>query len=204
MNEEKSLSERWIHLIKNNRIFSIIVVAGFIFGILSNIAGGIDLIVKHMPDSIEEKIDKATKSIQIIYYRIFQIAIPGSNEDFIANVGDRVFFSENSAFLSAEAIEIIQKQAKWLNEYSDYTFTIEGQAPNVKLKGLKNTGKIMLNLGEDRAESVKSLLVNLGISAERINIVSYGKEAPQENGYSGVIKPSVVIILNYKNNINNE
>src|SRR3954454_5563364 len=55
-------------------------------------------------------------------------ATPGSQQDFVVNVGDRVFFESDQTELSPQAIATLEKQAQWLQSYNRYSFTIEGHA----------------------------------------------------------------------------
>jgi peptidoglycan-associated lipoprotein len=55
-------------------------------------------------------------------------ATPGSQQDFVVNVGDRVFFETDSSELTEQARATLDKQAQWLNNYNRYAFTIEGHA----------------------------------------------------------------------------
>src|SRR5476651_1460556 len=55
-------------------------------------------------------------------------AMPGSQQDFVVNVGDRVFFESDQTDLSPQAIATLEKQVQWLQSYPRYTFTIEGHA----------------------------------------------------------------------------
>ena len=53
---------------------------------------------------------------------------PGSQQDFVVNVGDRVFFETDSTELTPQARSTLEKQAQWLQAYNRYSFTIEGHA----------------------------------------------------------------------------
>jgi peptidoglycan-associated lipoprotein len=55
-------------------------------------------------------------------------AAPGSQQDFIVNVGDRVFFETDSSELTPQARATLDKQAQWLSQYNRYSFIIEGHA----------------------------------------------------------------------------
>ncbi len=55
-------------------------------------------------------------------------AAPGSQQDFVVNVGDRVFFDTDSSELSDQARATLDKQAQWLTNYNRYAFTVEGHA----------------------------------------------------------------------------
>ena len=97
---------------------------------------------------------------------------PGSQEDLIVNVGDRVFFNYDSAELDTDAQELLQDQVAWLKQYTDVSVIIEGHCDE------RGTREYNLALGEKRAQSVKNYLINLGISADRVSTISYGKERP--------------------------
>ena len=97
---------------------------------------------------------------------------PGSQEDLIVNVGDRVFFNYDSAELDNDAQELLQDQVAWLKQYTDVSVIIEGHCDE------RGTREYNLALGEKRAQSVKNYIINLGISADRVSTISYGKERP--------------------------
>ena len=97
---------------------------------------------------------------------------PGSQEDLIVNVGDRVFFKYDSSDLGPDEQELLQDQVVWLKQYSDVSVIVEGHCDE------RGTREYNLALGEKRAQSVKNYLVSLGISSDRISTISYGKERP--------------------------
>ena len=97
---------------------------------------------------------------------------PGSQEDLIVNVGDRVFFNYDSSDLDGDAQELLQDQVAWLKQYSDVSIIVEGHCDE------RGTREYNLALGEKRAQSVKNYLISLGISSERVSTISYGKERP--------------------------
>jgi peptidoglycan-associated lipoprotein len=99
-------------------------------------------------------------------------AAPGSQQDFVVNVGDRVFFDTDSSDLSGQARATLDKQAEWLNHYSQYAFTIEGHADE------RGTREYNIALGARRAQTVRDYMVSRGISAQRMRTISYGKERP--------------------------
>jgi len=98
--------------------------------------------------------------------------VKGSKEDFVANVGDRVFFDFDKYTLRADAKATLDKQAAWLKAYPNYSLTIEGHADE------RGTREYNLALGEKRANSVKEYLAAAGVAAARVKTVSYGKERP--------------------------
>lgn len=99
-----------------------------------------------------------------------------SQEDLVANAGDRVFFGYDSSELSAEGRATLEKQAQWLRTYANTTVTIEGHCDE------RGTREYNLALGERRANAVRNYLISLGVDANRINTISYGKERPAVMG----------------------
>jgi peptidoglycan-associated lipoprotein len=99
-------------------------------------------------------------------------AVPGSQQDFVVNVGDRVFFDTDSSDLSGQARATLDKQAEWLNHYGQYSFTIEGHADE------RGTREYNLALGARRAQTVRDYLVSRGVAGQRMRTISYGKERP--------------------------
>jgi len=99
-------------------------------------------------------------------------APPGSPQDFVVNVGDRVFFETDSSELTQQGRDTLDKQAQWLNLYNRYAFTIEGHADE------RGTREYNIALGARRAQTVRDYLVSRGISAQRMHTISYGKERP--------------------------
>lgn len=97
---------------------------------------------------------------------------PGSQEDLAQNVGDRVFYDYNSAVLSADAQHTLERQAAWLKQYATINVTVEGHCDE------RGTREYNLALGERRAAAAKKYLVGLGVAANRISTISYGKERP--------------------------
>ena len=103
-------------------------------------------------------------------------AAPGSVEEFQVSVGDRVFFDYDSYEIRPDAQDTLRKQGAWLQQYRQYTVTIEGHCDE------RGTREYNLALGERRANSVKNYLVALGVDANRIQTISYGKERPEVPG----------------------
>ena len=99
-------------------------------------------------------------------------ATPGSQQDFVVNVGDRVFFETDSSELTEQARATLDKQAQWLNNYNRYAFTIEGHADE------RGTREYNIALGARRAQTVREYLTTRGIAAQRMRTISYGKERP--------------------------
>ncbi|MGH6785104.1 MAG: peptidoglycan-associated lipoprotein Pal [Sphingomicrobium sp.] len=99
-------------------------------------------------------------------------ATPGSQQDFVVNVGDRVFFETDSAELTPQAQGTLDKQAQWLGRYNRYAFTIEGHADE------RGTREYNIALGARRAQAVREYLTSRGVDGNRMRTISYGKERP--------------------------
>ncbi len=97
---------------------------------------------------------------------------PGSQEELVATVGDRVFFDYDKSVVKPEGRTLLNRQAAWLKQYGSVAITIEGHCDE------RGTREYNLALGERRANAVKDYLVAQGISASRIKTISYGKERP--------------------------
>jgi peptidoglycan-associated lipoprotein len=85
---------------------------------------------------------------------------------------ETVFFAYDKADLSDEARGTLQKNADWMRKWSATRIMVEGHADS------RGTSEYNLALGERRAAAVRDYLVGLGITADRIAIVSKGEEEP--------------------------
>jgi peptidoglycan-associated lipoprotein len=99
-------------------------------------------------------------------------AVPGSQQDFVVNVGDRVFFESDSTDLTTQSRATLDKQAQWLSTYNRYAFTIEGHADE------RGTREYNIALGARRAHAVRDYLASRGVEPSRMRTISYGKERP--------------------------
>ena len=97
---------------------------------------------------------------------------PGSAEDFVVNVGDRVLFDLDRFDLSPEARTTVENQVIWLKRFPGVTVMIEGHTDE------RGTREYNLALGERRANSVSDYMIALGVDPNRIKTISYGKERP--------------------------
>ena len=91
-------------------------------------------------------------------------------------VPDRVFFATNESILTTKSRDTLRKQAAWLRENTNVNVVIEGHADE------RGTREYNLALGERRANAAKDYLMTYGISADRISVISYGKERPVDSG----------------------
>jgi len=91
-------------------------------------------------------------------------------------VPDRVFFATNESILTTMSRDTLRKQAAWLRENPSVSIVVEGHADE------RGTREYNLALGERRANAAKDYLMTYGISADRISVISYGKERPVDSG----------------------
>ncbi|MDZ4379714.1 MAG: peptidoglycan-associated lipoprotein Pal [Parvibaculum sp.] len=101
---------------------------------------------------------------------------PGTIQDFVVNVGERVFFDLDSYSVRADAAPLLDAQAAWLVRYPNVQVRIEGNADE------RGTREYNLALGSRRANSVREHLVSRGVAPSRISTVSFGKERPIDPG----------------------
>ena len=97
-------------------------------------------------------------------------------EYLATGVKDRVFFATNKSVLTTASRDTLRKQAAFMRKKKDLTFSIEGHADE------RGTREYNLALGERRANAVKDYLMTYGISGNRLNVISYGKERPVNSG----------------------
>jgi peptidoglycan-associated lipoprotein len=102
--------------------------------------------------------------------------VPGSIEDLVVNVGDRVFYDFDQYNLKPSSQATLDRQAAWLNQYSGVTVLIEGHCDE------RGTREYNLALGARRANAAKDYLLGAGVDAGRIQTISYGKDRPAEMG----------------------
>jgi peptidoglycan-associated lipoprotein len=83
-----------------------------------------------------------------------------------------VFFDLDQSQLRADARPALQKDADWMKKWTSTKVTVEGHADS------RGSAEYNLALGDRRASAVRDYLVSLGIAADRVQVVSKGKEAP--------------------------
>ncbi len=101
---------------------------------------------------------------------------PGSQEDLVANVGDRVFFDTDRSSIRADQRATLDRQAAWLGQYPQVQVTVEGHADE------RGTREYNLALGQRRANAARDVLVAGGVAPARISTISYGKDRPAALG----------------------
>lgn len=103
---------------------------------------------------------------------------PGSAQDFLVNVQDRVYFALDRYDLDEGSRRTLERQAAWLDQYPSTTLTVEGHCDE------RGTREYNLALGARRAASVRDYLVSLGVDPARVRTISYGKERPVAEGHN--------------------
>lgn len=100
--------------------------------------------------------------------------VPGSQADFVAQMmgRDTIYFDTDKYNIDDQDIAALSAQAQWLMRYPEKRATIEGHCDE------RGTREYNLALGERRANAAKNYLISLGVGAERLSTVSYGKERP--------------------------
>jgi peptidoglycan-associated lipoprotein len=85
---------------------------------------------------------------------------------------DDVFFDLDKSAVRDDAKPALQKDADWMKKWGSVAITLEGHSDS------RGTAEYNLGLGNRRAAAVKEYLVNLGVPAGRVTVVSKGKEQP--------------------------
>ncbi len=101
---------------------------------------------------------------------------PGSQEDLVKNVGDRVFFAFDASTLSAEAKQTLDRQTDWLSKFQQVQVQVAGNTDE------RGTEEYNLALGQRRANAARDYLVAKGTASARISTISYGKNRPTALG----------------------
>jgi peptidoglycan-associated lipoprotein len=102
--------------------------------------------------------------------------VPGSQQDFVINVGELVYFDFDKADIRADAQPVLGAQAAWLQRYPAVKVRIEGNCDE------RGTREYNFALGARRADAVRQFLIAHGVDGARITTISYGKERPIDPG----------------------
>ena len=98
--------------------------------------------------------------------------VPGSQEDLVANAGDRVFFALNQSNLSGDARSTLDRQAGFLGRFPQDSVQVAGNCDE------RGTEEYNIALGQRRANSARDYLVARGVASSRVTTISYGKDRP--------------------------
>jgi len=122
--------------------------------------------------------------------------VPGTQEHFAQQMQgrDTIYFDTDRFDIDAEDQASLRQQAQYLQQFPDVRATVEGHCDE------RGTREYNLALGERRANAAKNYLVSLGVPANRITTVSYGKERPVALGSNEQAwarnRRAVTIVLN--------
>jgi peptidoglycan-associated lipoprotein len=98
--------------------------------------------------------------------------IPGSQEDLVTNVGDRVLFGFDKSNLTPESRAVLDRQAAWLGKFSTNAVQVAGNTDE------RGTEEWNIALGQRRANAARDYLVAKGVASARITTISFGKDRP--------------------------
>ena len=122
--------------------------------------------------------------------------VPGTQQHFAQQMQgrDTIYFDTDKFDIDAEDQAALRQQAQYLQQFANVRATVEGHADE------RGTREYNLALGERRANAAKNYLVSLGVPANRITVVSYGKERPVALGSNEQAwarnRRAVTIVLN--------
>jgi len=91
-----------------------------------------------------------------------------------------IHFDYDRYFIRDDAKPVLEANASWLRKFTTTKILIEGHCDE------RGTEEYNLALGEKRAKSTSDYLVSLGISPDRIKIISYGKSQPLDSGHNEI------------------
>jgi peptidoglycan-associated lipoprotein len=101
---------------------------------------------------------------------------PGSQEDLVANVGDRIFFDFDRSNIRDDQRPVLQRQAEWLGRHQEVRVQVEGHTDE------RGTREYNLALGQRRANATRDALVAGGVNPSRVSTISFGKDQPAALG----------------------
>lgn len=101
-------------------------------------------------------------------------ATPGSEEDLVQTIGDRIYFDTDQSLLSDDARATLDRQAAWLQRYPSANIVIAGNCDE------RGTEEYNIALGQRRANADREYLVAHGVDVGRIRLISYGKDRPTD------------------------
>ena len=122
--------------------------------------------------------------------------VPGTQAHFAQAMAgrDTIYFDTDKFNIDAEDQAALREQAAYLQQYPNIRATVEGHCDE------RGTREYNLALGERRANAAKNYLVSLGVPADRLTVVSYGKERPVALGSNEQAwarnRRAVTIVLN--------
>ena len=128
-------------------------------------------------DTLTEEIEITDNTAQAIEMEEIELTVEERLTSELVEVGDRIFFGYDESIITDQSAETLQQQYQFLIRNPDLSITITGHCDE------RGTREYNLALGERRASAAKNYLISLGISSNRISVISYGKEKPAVEGH---------------------
>ena len=128
-------------------------------------------------DTLTEEIEIIDNTAQVIEMEEIELTVEEKLASELVEVGDRIFFGYDESIITDQSAETLQQQYQFLIRNPDLSITITGHCDE------RGTREYNLALGERRASAAKNYLISLGISSNRISVISYGKEKPAVEGH---------------------
>lgn len=100
----------------------------------------------------------------------FENVSAGTEQDFILNVGRRIYFPQDSAALDSVAKATLDNQAVWLNQHTSWLIKLQGFADD------SGSASSMKTLSQKRADAVMAYLVSRGVDSKRMWAKGYGND----------------------------
>ena len=168
-------------MFKFSKIFIIIISLSFFISctkenkdnLLLDAEGGN---AENIDNNSSNEIEVSENTAQPIEMEEVELTVEEKLASELIDVGDRVFFDYDESTISTESAETLNKQYQFLSRNPEISITINGHCDE------RGTREYNLALGERRANAAKDYLMTYGISANRISVISYGKERPVDSG----------------------
>jgi len=128
-------------------------------------------------DTLTEEIEIIDNTAQVIEMEEIELTVEEKLASELVEVGDRIFFGYDESIITDQSADTLQQQYQFLIRNPDLSITITGHCDE------RGTREYNLALGERRASAAKNYLISLGISSNRISVISYGKEKPAVEGH---------------------
>ena len=128
-------------------------------------------------DTLTEEIEITDNTAQAIEMEEIELTVEERLASELVEVGDRIFFGYDESIITDQSANTLQQQYQFLIRNPDLSITITGHCDE------RGTREYNLALGERRSSAAKNYLISLGISSNRISVISYGKEKPAVEGH---------------------
>jgi len=155
----------------------LLVIPGFLFTVScakKTVKSDTDVTKASEEESVEAAKKRAIEEERLREEEAQRRIIAARNEF----LNEDIYFEFDRYDLIPSAQDVLRKKAAWLRSNSGVSVFIEGHCDE------RGTNEYNLALGDRRAESAKSFLLNLGIASSRLTTISYGEEQPVDPGHN--------------------